>query len=195
MVEPVLPAPPGAEEVNAWTARHPLLKTGLAWCYLTLIAQLLLPLVGLWFGERDQAALWEYTFNFFVCSSAVIVIVTLFPAACPMTFYGFQPLLPQGNVARQIIAIRSGALTLIQFAQLDGLISFPSFHTAGALMVTWAFRHKRWFLLPLILINVGLISATFLMGAHYFVDTLGGVALFAASTGIYRRIHPLLDVP
>jgi len=77
----------------------------------------------------------------------------------------------------------------------DLLISFPSFHTAGALMVTWTFRHKRWFLVPLILLNIGLISATFMMGAHYFVDTLGGVALFAASVWMYRRIHPLLDLP
>jgi membrane-associated phospholipid phosphatase len=181
--------------LNAWTSRHPLIEMLLFRSYGTLIAQFVLPMIALGFSERDQDALWEFTFNFFLCTMIIIVIVMLFPAACPMTYYGFQPLLGQAQVARQIAAIRNGTLTLIDFDQLDGLISFPSFHTAGALMVTWAFRHKPWLLWPLIVLNTGLIAATFMLGAHYFVDVVAGALLLAGTVWLYRRVSPVLDIP
>ena len=178
--------------LTAWTARHPFIRNVLFWSYATLVAQFGLPLVALWFGKRDREALWEYTFNFFVCSFAIILILGVFPAACPMTYYGFKPLVGQARVEQQIAGIRAGTLTRIDFGQLDGVISFPSFHTAGALMVTWAFRHKRWLWWPLLAVNTALIAATVMLGVHYFVDIVAGAALFGASVWLYRRTGPKL---
>ena len=175
--------------LTAWTARHPLITMLLFRCYGTLVVQFVLPLAALGFSARDQSAFWEFTFNFFLCSMAIIVIVMFFPAACPMTYYGFRPLLGQAQVAQQIAAVRNGTLTVIDFHELDGLISFPSFHTAGALMVTWAFRRKPWVLWPLVVVNTGLIAATFMLGAHYFVDIVAGAALFALSAWLYRLLE------
>ena len=78
-------------------------------------------------------------------------------------------------------ALRGGTLHAIQLDNLEGLITFPSFHTAAALMFIWALRtvpYVRW---PAIVLNVALIAATPIDGAHYFIDLVGGAAVaFAA---------------
>jgi hypothetical protein len=62
----------------------------------------------------------------------------------------------------------------------------PSFHVAGGLMVTWVFRgYRRPFVLLLVL-NVLMIASTFMTGAHYFVDVLSTLVMFALSVGVYR---------
>lgn len=64
---------------------------------------------------------------------------------------------------------------------MTGLIFFPSFHAAGAVMFIrswWQFRRLRWLMLPL---NLMLIAAAPVFGLHYFVDLLGGIAVAVVS--------------
>jgi hypothetical protein len=56
---------------------------------------------------------------------------------------------------------------------------------AGALMVTWAFRQHRWIFAALGSLNVLLIAATVLTGAHYMIDVVVTVAMFALSIAAY----------
>jgi membrane-associated phospholipid phosphatase len=73
------------------------------------------------------------------------------------------------------------------------MISFPSFHVAGALMVTWAFRRRHRWLMGLGLLNARLVAATVLTGAHYAIDVVATAAMFAVSIGLWRRFgHPRL---
>ena len=67
------------------------------------------------------------------------------------------------------------------------MISFPSFHVAGALMVTWAFRRRPGWLAVLTALNTALVASTVLTGAHYGVDVVATVALFAVSILLWRR--------
>ena len=82
--------------------------------------------------------------------------------------------------------LRAGTFRSIPLDNLEGLITFPSFHTAGALMFIWALRtvpYVRW---PSITLNVALIVATPVDGAHYFIDLVGGAAVaFAAIAASY----------
>ena len=78
-------------------------------------------------------------------------------------------------------ALRSGLPYSIDLSAVEGLISFPSFHTVSALLFTWALQtvpYVRWLALA---INAMLIAATPIVGAHYFIDLVGGaiVALLA----------------
>ncbi|MGA8078044.1 MAG: phosphatase PAP2 family protein [Xanthobacteraceae bacterium] len=77
--------------------------------------------------------------------------------------------------------LRSGALRVIHLNNLEGLVSFPSFHTAAALIFVWALSavpYVRWIAVAL---NLALIAATPIDGAHYAIDVVGGavVALVA----------------
>jgi len=88
-------------------------------------------------------------------------------------------------------ALRSGAPFWIDLSAAEGLISFPSFHTIGALLFIWALRPIRivsWIALAL---NAGIIAAAPFIGAHYFIDLAGGavVALLAvAAAGWLNRL-------
>jgi membrane-associated phospholipid phosphatase len=77
-------------------------------------------------------------------------------------------------------------MTVVRFDDLDGLVSFPSFHVMGAILVTWAFRRRGWILIPLMMLNTGLVISTVITGEHYVVDVLATIPLFAASLAAYR---------
>ena len=54
-------------------------------------------------------------------------------------------------------------------------------------MVTWACRRHLRLLVPVVILNAALVAATFMSGAHYAVDTLITIPMFAASVVVYRR--------
>src|SRR5262249_48360851 len=69
----------------------------------------------------------------------------------------------------------------IPLDNLEGLITFPSFHTAGAIMFIWALRKVPYVRRPALALNAALLAATLIDGTHYFIDLVGGaVVAFAA---------------
>ena len=176
-----------------WTRTHPwLVRRHLpAWSYASLLPQLFLPVFVLGFWYRDRAAVWEYAFHFHVCLVVTLVCFALFPAACVFSFYGFESILDQSRFIAHFGDVRAGLMTVIDPSNTDGLISFPSFHTAGALMTTWALRRSRIWVTLLGVLNTGLIAATVLLGAHYVIDLLATCALCGVSLALYRTIGPI----
>jgi PAP2 superfamily protein len=170
----------------AWTWAHPVTAACLRIAYSTLLPQFLLPilLLGLWYGDRQR--LWEYCFHFHFCLIVTLACLALWPAACAFTHYGFQSAIDQTRFINHFERLRQGNFHLIRLDDVEGLISMPSFHTAGALMVTWVFRGYRRVFYPVALVNVVLVLATFMTGAHYFVDVVATVALFAVSVLVYQ---------
>jgi hypothetical protein len=169
-----------------WTRAHPQINRVLALAYYTLLVQLaaVVPILGILL--RDRHALWEYAFHFHFCAIVTVLSLALFPAACAFQFYGFESTLPQGRFIEQFNSLRAGTFTLIRYDNLEGLISMPSFHMAGALMVIWALRQRRWWLAPALTLNMLLIASTVLSGAHYVVDLIGTGVMFAASLCAWR---------
>jgi hypothetical protein len=170
-----------------WTRSHPLLTAVLQTSYYSLAAQFVAPLAILGFYYRDRDALWEYTFNFHICLVITLAGLALFPAACAFTYYGFESLIDQTRFIAHFEALRAGTFKTLQLRELEGLITFPSFHVAGGLMVTWAFRRYRRMFLALAVLNALMIASTVLLGPHYAVDILASLVVFAASEGMYIR--------
>jgi len=73
--------------------------------------------------------------------------------------------------------LRSGVLRSISLNHLEGLVSFPSFHTAAALIFAWTLRSVRFVNWAGVVLNAALISATPTAGAHYFIDIAGGLVV------------------
>jgi membrane-associated phospholipid phosphatase len=119
------------------------------------------------------------------------VCFALFPAACPFSFYGFESILDHTRFLAHFGGVRAGLMTAVDPSNTEGLVSFPSFHTAGALMATWAVRRSRIWLTLLGVLNTGLIAATVLLGIHYVIDLLGAVALCGVSLALYRVLVPI----
>ena len=173
-------------DLAEWVRANPVTSRVLTWCYYTLLWQfaLIVPVLGL--VVKDRSSLWEYLFHFHTCAIITVVALAILPAQCAFQYYGFESTLDQTRFIEHFNGFRDGSLSVIHFNDLEGLISVPSFHAAGALMVTWSVRKWRLLLIPVAAINLALIAATFLSGAHYFVDVLITIAMFAASVLLYR---------
>jgi len=174
-------------DLNAWTAARPLLAKLLVLSYHTLMLQFIGTVIVLGVVYRDLERLWEYAFHFHFCLVVTALSLAIIPAECVFTHLGFDPLLVQTRFIAHFEGFRSGAMTVIRWDELEGLISMPSFHVAGGLMVTWVLRgHRIPFSVALVL-NLLMIAATVMCGAHYFVDLLATIGLFALSVFCYRR--------
>jgi membrane-associated phospholipid phosphatase len=93
---------------------------------------------------------------------------------------------------RQLFGVRSGALTVIRLEDAVGLISWPSFHVAGALIVTWALR-RTWCRWPLVLLNAALSLSTVLLGLHYAIDVVSAFVVCACSIALEKLLRPWIE--
>ena len=82
---------------------------------------------------------------------------------------------------RDILALRDGSLRHLELFKLAGIVSFPSFHAASAVLYTWALWPVRRVGGPAVALSLLMIAATPVIGAHYMVDVIGGVAIAVAS--------------
>lgn len=170
----------------AWTTAHRTVDVLLTASYGSLLVQFLL-VIGLLAAYRNRANLWELAFHVHVCLIVTVACLLIFPAICPPAYYGFRPTIKMTRLIQQIRGFHAGTMTVVRLDQIEGLVSFPSFHVAAALIATWAVRHRRRVLIPIALLNVALIASTVLSGVHYAVDAIAAVPLFAGSAFAYRR--------
>jgi hypothetical protein len=167
-----------------WTNRHPAIYGVLRVAYLSLTAQFALAIFGLG-ALREREGLWEFAFHFQVCLAISLMAFALWPAVHAPAYYGYQP----GDMTRliqQIKGFHDGSMTIVKVSELEGLVSFPSFHVAGGLIVTWAFRRHPRILLPVVVLNIAMVASTFMGGVHYVIDVVGSVPTVAVSLVAYR---------
>jgi hypothetical protein len=169
----------------AWTRAHATVALVANLVYVTLLPQFLFAVIAL-AALRDRARLWEFAFHFHVCLILTVAALMVFPAVHAPAFYGFTPAIDMTRLIAQIERLHDGTMRVVRFDELEGLVSFPSFHVAGALIVTWAFRDRPRFLVPLLVLNTALTLSTFVTGVHYVVDVLAALPLVAMSVGAYR---------
>ena len=177
--------------VTAWTGQYRWLVAVLNVAYNSLVPQLLLPLVVLAMtADRDR--LWEYLWHLHISLIGALICLALWPKIYVFTYRQFDPLVAPAlvqHVMSQLWSLHAGTFRVVELQDMQGLISFPSFHTAAAVAVTWSLRHQsRWLWIPVALLNVGLISATVLLGLHYVTDLIGTAILLAGSYWMYRRL-------
>ena len=72
------------------------------------------------------------------------------------------------------------------------LVTFPSFHTTWAILLAYAFRGRRRWFIPAVILNAAVIAATLTTGWHYFTDVIGGVLLAVAVIWLTKRLEPWL---
>jgi membrane-associated phospholipid phosphatase len=170
-----------------WTAQFPLLVRVLWLAYFSLLPQFLLPLLLLPVF-RDRAALWEFAWNFLFCATVTLLCFGLFPAACTFTYQQFDSLIDQSRFIEHFALARAGHFRTIDYDHIEGLVSCPSFHVAGAWMVTWAFR-RTLLVWPLMILNLTLTASTVMLGAHYAVDLVATAIMIGLSAVLYGFVR------
>lgn len=124
----------------------------------------------------------------------VLVICKQFPRACAYLFYSsilslvycliywIWPSLSPAAVLPQHIFDDSCYNCIHRFELLRhhhhyafgtcGLIDFPSYHVALAVLAVWAFWRVQWLNIIVTLFNIWVILATFLLGYHFLIDVV-----------------------
>lgn len=176
----------------AWVSAHPDLGTALAYAYESSMPQVVLALAIL-AALRHRDALSEYLSLFWLTTVATILLAALLPAAGAYEYLKPDPhlyghLSPEGGIAhiRQFLGLRDGSFRTIDLTDLNGLVAFPSFHTALAVITAWSLRQVPLIRYPAFLLNGLVILSTPTQGGHYLVDIVGGGMLAAACILLHR---------
>ncbi len=163
--------------------------------YLAMLPQMASVPVALLITKRMDR-LQRFIASYGIALMATTVIFLFVPAVGAFVYVDLTPAqyatLPSEiyTPARTLDALRSDVMTTIRLNNLEGLIAFPSFHTAAAIVYAWALWPVKYIRWPIVALNVGIILTTPIGGAHYAIDVLAGavVALGAiAGSGLVCR--------
>ena len=132
---------------------------------------------------RHHDRLHEFILAFALALIATTIISVLVPAIGTYDLLGIAPdpsrLKPGGYLdgLRDLPLVRDGSLRELDMRQLGGIITFPSFRAAAAVLNLWALW-SVWWMRPVMLIASGaMLIATPIGGGHFFVDVFAGIAV------------------
>jgi len=151
---------------------HPALTTVLQICYTSYYFVTLAFCLILFFKRETEyfdISLFGITLAFFVSYLGYIIVPALGPRFYLEGQYAHG--LMRGGLAQGI----DSTLNLLEGTNRD---AFPSGHTEVVLIVlTYAWRYKRWFFWLALPLVTGLIVATMYLRYHYVIDVIAGAAL------------------
>jgi membrane-associated phospholipid phosphatase len=187
----------GIEVPTVLAALKPYPSLG-AW--LLVIYQTLIPLMTLativppLLDRMDKAK--EFVVSCILAAAISLPIFACFQAVGPWDYYGFPPAIDSLAGKRELLAtLKTRAPYVIDLANRDGLITFPSFHvvlTVLAAAALWPFRYLGWFAAVWAAL---IVISTVATGIHYTIDVVGGLAVAAIAWYGARRILAVLTRP
>lgn len=170
-------------EFLAWTDQYTALVRALVWSYHTSGTQLLFVYMFL-AGNLDQNGVKETVAIQAACSVFIAVGMTFVPAAGAYAYY--KPEVHNYNEMsgmwhyQTFLTLRNSVAPVLDFSHLQGIVTFPSFHTVLALLIPFALRNYRpWFWIAAGF-NVLVIVGTITEGGHHLADVVAGAAIFIA---------------
>ena len=178
--------------IVAWAADHPTLKTVLDLVYPSVMFSTLLSLVVLGL-DRNCWRLQEFILQFMIAGLLTTVVFFTLPAEGPFVAYGYDLRPDQQRFLEHFHALRAGKFAHVSLDHLEGLITFPSFHTSWALLLAWSFRHYRWLCWPMLFLNLLVVASTLTTGWHYGSDVAGGILVAAFAASVTHRLRPWLQ--
>ena len=161
-------------------SHHPVVNALLQLAYISVLPQvaLLVVLLG-WRGKHEN--IYAFCLALTVGAAISIFVWTLAPSFGAFSVYELpaevsqrMPLALDAQYAKDLMSLLANGPGHISPTSAKGLIGFPSFHAAMAMMVVWYARELstvRWFVLAL---NLAVLVATPIQGGHHVVDVLAG---------------------
>jgi hypothetical protein len=175
-------------------APHPFVNGVSRVCYESVLPQVALLVVCLgWRGRSRQ--IHEFCVALALGAALTVAFWTLFPSFGAFSVYN----LPQSVSARlnlsldqhyahDLVRLLASGPGRISPSEVKGLIGFPSFHAALAILVVWYGRTLPYVGWPLAFWNLAVLIATPIQGGHHVVDVIGGLAVAALSVAATSRI-------
>lgn len=177
-------------EFVRWVDKHAFIQQIFHWAYGSLSAQVALPVVVLAFLNRLNEVR-AYVLAFTLALTLTIAISALLPAAGPivgvdpatfdvMRFTGATPV-------EHLVRLREPGHLILTEAP-GGIATFPSFHATVAVLVPLTLRRYRRLLVVLLVLDAAMLVGTITEGAHYFCDTIAGIAMAFFAFALSKRI-------
>lgn len=176
----------------AFFKAHPALMGGMVWVYLSLFWQQVILLPWLWI-TKDERRAWTFVTALVVAMTITLCIYPFAPCDDAFVHYGVtQKDFPLGvtvpwTTSPVVRSIKAGARVLTG-ASFKGIVTFPSFHTAVAVMLMWTGWALKPIRYPVVALNVLMIVSCIVIGAHYFVDLIAGAIIGAVAIVVSKRL-------
>jgi hypothetical protein len=121
---------------------------------------------------------------FVLCALITIAVSAIFPALEALAYFEIYPAVASGagfitgiDRTDDFLALHYGTTQVVPVMDAKGIVTFPSFHTACAVISAACARSRRWMFWPMCLWSALLIAATPVDGGHYLIDVVAGFAL------------------
>lgn len=155
------------------------------WVYHSLLFQPFL-LILLLVARGEAERLWTLLLAWSVALGLTLAVFPFFPAVgSPPYFFDFLPV---------FTGARDGGLRVIGMTALTGIITFPSFHAAAAVLLAWGFACAGRLAPVFVGLNL-LMFWSALIAGHYLVDLVAGAAVAALAIAIAKRIRRGRSIP
>jgi len=183
----------GLDWMAYWTFchAHPLILDALDRGYRSLGLSSL-ALFAVLSARGRLASCYRFVLVFAIALAATDLIFLFTPAkSAAVQYLGMHASnLPRAGVDHIAVIeqLRAGRMREIHFATSTGLIAFPSFHAALAVIFCWASRGTGIACPLIVATNVATFLATPIQGGHYFAEVLAGVLVALASIGVVDRL-------
>lgn len=164
--------------MHEWVVQHSTIHDVLRWAYFTHINQcwVLIALGSLWFPGRCNAELtWCFMLSLMICCTVSVILPSLAMGG------------DAGSYIPVVNSLRAGEPMTFDWDQAEGIVAFPSFHAALAVIYCYAARHRLWALIPFAALDTLMLISTPPIGGHYLSDLIGGIAVALIAIGVTRR--------
>lgn len=166
-----------------WVKSNPILGRILSAAYLSSLAQIAVVVLILGFTRRFER-LDRFTLAFMFSSALTIAIWTAFPNFGALPLHYAQGLADPSfdlvmtkEEAHRLLALHAGPTPVLKMSELTGLIGCPSFHTALAMLTTYALWSVPYARTLSIALNILVLASIPADGGHHFADVGSGAAV------------------
>lgn len=127
---------------------------------------------------------WRFLTAWLICLLLTALVYPFFPAIAAFHHYGLSADMIGVPTARiswdlpQVMGdLRTGVTRTLGADQLTGLVTMPSFHAAGAILLVHGYGALRWLRWPAALVGGTMFLSAVPIGGHYLVDIIAGFGL------------------
>ena len=174
---------------------HGWLVAPVRWAYASLVPQIVVLVLALGFSLQ-LAELRRLVFAAMLGGTITILLSALFPAVGYYVHHGlttadFEHIRPWAGLVHQadFTALRNGTLAGLRLTEMQGIVTFPSYHAGLATVTLWGFWVSRlsWLKWPGAAVALATILATPVDGGHYLIDVLAGIGVGLIAIAVSGR--------
>jgi PAP2 superfamily len=169
--------------IRSWPVLNALLHTAYGSLFPQVIGSIVLFSVGRIEGRNQEL----------LCGAAIsLLLVTfgsvLFPALGPWVQAADSTLRTAPGYVPDLLTLRGGASLPFVLSRMEGIVSFPSYHTVLAILFIYAHRGIRWSFPVIAVLNGVMLVSVPAEGPHYLADILAGALVAALAIWLARTL-------